>query len=648
MLLAFVIMISAMSCNTEELFIEPVGEEVINLEDEEDVVEEDAEPEEDSGVDTSLPCDFDLNTIEPNTTIVINCIMDLQGQTINVPANVSILYEGGDIINGTLNFSDNVIISGELLNSTLTLGGSTPQLKDTTFQFDPTRWEIVEGVVNDDVSYNNKLIINDIMQKVKEFGATTIKIDKLDAYFYNRPTGKPWQSVYHAIQVPSDISLMMTDNTHLRIQPNDFKNTILLTFFIADNASIHGGILHGDRDTHDYSDTSSSHEWGHLIAVKGSKNVTIKDVTIMDAGGDGIKVTALGHSYDTNYTTTENLLITNNKIIRARRNGISLTDGRHIIVDSNELIDTGVSTAYSNGTAPMWAIDIEPVWSFGEKREIVEHVIIRNNIERGSEKGGIVNARGDYIIYENNIMENTIAMGQTRGSIVRNNTFENPGKSSTTAIIAGRDDEYGKEYNHSNEVYGNTIIGFDKGIFLNDPEIDLHSNIITDCGNAIQILNSRDSKIRDNTITNETGGSGISNKVSEYINNVDIYNNVIKVEGAPFRFYDVNQDDATIGFKITIRDNQVTSYGNSNSSFKLIRGFDFKNNLCDNSGIRISEVSKSNILSNTFSNGIIRISGGCSDVNLIDNIITGGLCYNDDNNDDYDAVNIVKQNNTCD
>ena len=48
MLLAFVIMISAMSCNTEELFIEPVGEEVINLEDEEDVIEE----EEDQAVDT--------------------------------------------------------------------------------------------------------------------------------------------------------------------------------------------------------------------------------------------------------------------------------------------------------------------------------------------------------------------------------------------------------------------------------------------------------------------------------------------------------------------------------------------------------------------------------------------------------------------
>jgi hypothetical protein len=630
------------SCNTEELFIEPVGEEVINLEDEEEVLEEDEEP----GLDASLPCDFDLNTIEPNTTILINCMMDLDGATINVPANVSIVYEGGDIINGTLNFSGNGIISGELLNSTLILIGATPQLKDPVFNFDPNRWEIVEGVVNDDVSYNNKLIINDIMQKVKEFGATTIKIDKLDAYFYTRPFEKPWQPQYHAIAVPSNIHLIMTDNTHLRTQPNDFKNTVLLTAFKADNSIIEGGILYGDRDTHDYSDASSSHEWGHLVLVKASKNVTVKGMTLIDAGGDGLLINALGHTYDSNYTPSDNILITNNKIIRARRNGLSITEGRNIIIDGNEFIDSGTSTALSKGTAPQWALDIEPVWSNGIKYEIVEHVIIRNNIERGSEKGGFINARGWYITYENNTMENTIAMGETIGSIVRNNTFENPGNS-VVAILAGMNDKrgYGNERNHSNEVYGNTIIGFDKGIFLQDPGIDLHSNTITNCGSGIQILNTRDSKIRDNTIINETGGEGISNKVSDYIDNVDIYNNIIKVNGSPFRFSSVNQDDATIGFKIIIRDNETTSL--SNSSFNKIRGFDFKNNLCHNSGIRVVGSSKINVLSNTFENGVIRISGGNSDLNFIENIITGGQCFYEDNSLDYAAVNIVKENNTC-
>ena len=116
----------------------------------------------------------------------------------------------------------------------------------------------------------------------------------------------------------------------------------------------------------------------------------------------------------------------------------------------------------------------------------------------------------------------------------------------------------------------------------------------------------------------------------------ELYNNVIKVEGAPFRFIDVNLDDASKGFYNTIHDNDITSFGNSNSSFKDLRGFDFKNNICHNSGIRVQGVREANILDNTFNNGTIRVSGNyCSDINFINNVITGNQCFNDDNDLDY-------------
>ena len=83
---------------------------------------------------------------------------------------------------------------------------------------------------------------------------------------------------------------------------------------------------------------------------------------------------------------------------------------------------------------------------------------------------------------------------------------------------------------------------------------------------------------------------------------------------------------------------------NSNSSFSKIRGFNFENNICNNSGIRTIEASIGSISKNTFENGIIRISQGCTDLSFIDNTITGGRCFQDDNTD---AVNIIKQNNTC-
>ncbi|MEP5602232.1 MAG: right-handed parallel beta-helix repeat-containing protein, partial [Algibacter sp.] len=542
-LLVLILMVSFISCNNEELFVEPIIEEVL-----EDKATED-EVSEGIVVDTTLPCDFDLNDVQPNSTIIINCVLDLDGETITLPANVIIEAEGGDIVNGTINFGDNNIIGGGLLNSTLTIGGVTPQLKDTSFNFEPEKWGIIEGIVSDDVAYNNKIIINEVIQSVKDLGITTIKIDALDAFFQTEPGfngTELWQPQLTAIQVPSNIHLIMTDDTHLRVQPNDRKNTVLLTLFMADNSIVEGGVLHGDRDTHDYSDTSTSHEWGHLILVKASKNATVKGMTIMDAGGDGIDVNSLGHTFLSSYVSSENILITNNKIIRARRNGMSITDGKNIIIENNEIIDTGLDTEFSEGTAPRWAIDIEPVWGNGGIHyEEVNHVIIRNNIERGSAAGGFINARGSYITYENNYMESTISIGYTTNSIVRNNTFvRNPNptnKSIGVAIYAGDYNDFG--YNHSNEVYGNTITDFSQGIWLMDSDMDIHHNTLIDCGSGIQILHSRNSKIRDNTIINETGGEGISNKTTKYMDNVDIYNNIIKVGGSPFRFTEVNWTD---------------------------------------------------------------------------------------------------------
>ncbi|KAA5825600.1 hypothetical protein FPF71_06745 [Algibacter amylolyticus] len=644
--LAIATMFALTSCNNEELFVDEAVSTELTVTDE--VKEEIENP-----IDPNDPCDFQLYSAKANSTIIIDCIMDLENKIVNLPANINLVYEGGDIINGTLNFSKASIIDGALLNSSLKIEGESPQLKDPTFNFLKERWDIVEGVVDDQVSYTNKILLNELMVMVKKLGASTIKIDALDAYFQTRPGfngTELWQPELTAIQVPSDIHLVMTENTQLRVQPNDFRNTVLLTLFKADNAIVEGGIFYGDRDTHDYDTyNKTNHEWGHLVLVKASNNVTVKGMTLIDAGGDGVTINSLGHSFSSGYIPAENVLVTNNKIIRARRNGISITGGENIIIDGNEFIDSGVDTALSKGTAPGWALDVEPVWGNGVKYEIVNHVIIRNNIERGSENGGFINARGSYITYEGNDMESSIVIGQTDNSIVRNNTFtRNPdSKSLHVAIYAGDYDDKG--YNHSNEVYGNTIIGFAKGIWLMESNMDIHDNTIIDCGSAIQILHSKDSKIRDNAIINETGGEGISNFTIKYMDNIDIYNNVIKVGGSPFRFTNVNysESDPAVHHNI-IRNNEVTSYKNANSSFKTILGFDFKDNICHNSGIRVQNVREANILDNDFNDGIIRISGNYNaDIAIVENTISGGNCFNDDNTLDYVASNIVKENNTC-
>ncbi len=615
----------------------------------EPVIEEDtsekpapAEPE-----DTAIKdCDFDLSTIKENETVLIDCNLDLEGKTVNLPKGVTLKFEKGELKNGALSFAGNGKIDGELLNATLSIEGDI-KLTKNEFEFIPDRWGITEGIVNDDIARKNRDALEENMVTIKELGASKFLIDNMDAYFNVVEIKSNFRPSQAAISIPADFHLKMSNNTHIRMQPNDFRQPSLLGIFTANNVIVEGGNLYGDRDEHDYS-SEGTHEWGHCVNVDGSKNVTIKNITITDATGDGINIHDFGHTFDPHYTFSEDVLITGNTIIRARRNGISITGGKELIIEENELIDSGISTDKSIGTAPQWAIDIEPVWSNGTKFEIVENVIIRNNTERGSEKGGFINARGHYITYEGNNMESTIAMGETIGSIVRNNTFENPTKNSKTAILAGMNDPrgHGKERNSDNQVYENTIIGFDKGIFLQDPGIDLHSNIITNCKSGIQILNSRDSKIRNNTITsNRERSEGIANKVSEYIDNVTIIDNTIEVVGSPFRFTSVNLEEAQKDFRITIENNEATSTGNTNSSFNKIRGFFFKNNLCHNSGIRTVRASVGNILSNTFKDGIIIISAGCSDLNFTNNTVTGGRCFDESSTD---VTNIIKANNTCD
>jgi hypothetical protein len=64
-----------------------------------------------------------LDNVDINSTIIINNVVDLENRVINLPENTTILYEGGGIINGTLNLSVNTIIDCILLNNTLILTG---------------------------------------------------------------------------------------------------------------------------------------------------------------------------------------------------------------------------------------------------------------------------------------------------------------------------------------------------------------------------------------------------------------------------------------------------------------------------------------------------------------------------------------------
>lgn len=624
------------SCNSEEVYEEPVAQE--------DTSNEDADV---AVTDVNAPCDFSLADLEPNSTVVINCILDLQGETFNLPDNVTLLAEGGDIINGTLHFSEGSSIDGDLLGSTLSVSGSNPALRDTSFSFDPTRWGIVEGVVSDEVAQKNTEILENTMELAKKYGIDTFKIDEMDAYF---KTDNPLVHVAEAaLNVPGDFNLVMTNSTHIRVQPNDYKNTTLLALFKVNNVTITGGFLHGDRDEHDYSDTSTGHEWGHCLRITGSKNILVQEMTMMDAGGDAVNINAYGHAFGSDYVYSENVAISNNTLLRSRRNNVSITDGRNLLIEGNDIIEGGISTEKSRGVLPGWGIDLEGVRSGGLLYEIVKDVVIRDNYETGSQNGSIIIFTADDVIIEGNTLETGLSFVHTEGSIIRNNKITAVREISKTNGTGIGSDMKSEDANHSNQVYGNEVIDFGIGISVVGRNHTVFDNVVTNCTNGIVLKTLKDCRFYGNVVKSNVKASiGFSNS-SDYLDNVIIgadideantnaNQNVIDVLGNGLRLEYINDDKGQEDFKVVVKNNSITCLSTTNFFFS--NGLEIADNTFTDNGTFLYGMENIKVYNNEFSR--LKLGKGLVNVDFSENIIGSG-CISIPN----DALNISNEKNSC-
>lgn len=624
------------SCNNEELYEEPLA--VMEDESNEDV--------DDAVTDVNSPCDFTLDNLEANSTVVVNCIIDLQGESLDLPENVTLLYEGGDIINGTLVFSEGSSIDGDLLGNTLEVGGTKPALRDTSFAFDPKRWGIVEGTVSDEVALSNRDILENTMLLAKEYGIDTFKIDEMDAYFNVVEITANYLPAQAAVNIPSDFHLIMTDNTHLRMQPNNYKKPSLIGFYLANNVVLEGGNLYGDRDTHDYSD-GGTHEWGNTITLTGSKNITIKDTKSFNATGDAISIGSYRHAFSTDYVYCDNIKITGNTLSKCRRNGISIGDGRNILIDNNRFIDNGVDTILSKGTAPRMGIDIEPHNRDGVIYQIANNITISNNIETGGASLAFYIAAGNDIIIENNTTQGSISYYGTHNSIIRNNTITAPISGELAKGMGLRCGAQTYEStNYNNKIYGNKVTGYTIGLYVINFDIEVYNNEFIDCYEGITLDELYDSKIYKNSIISSvTRSRGIITQIpAKKINNVIISENKIDVVLAAFGFYDINLDNED--YKFQIINNDVKSEGTSGLS--LLNGLTFNNNNVDG-GLRLVGTLNSVISNNTIStNGAIGIdlSSLNDNIEVFGNVVTingSALCVRDK----IDNTNLSISGNKC-
>ena len=604
-----------MSCNNDELQTDdPVKESIKEPTD---------QPE---GNEITTPCGFDLSKVQANQTIVINCLLDLGGDTVNLPANVKLLYEGGDIINGTLNFSTNNSISGQLLSASLNLTGSIPLIKDPVFEFKPQRWGIVQGNVSDQVALKNRDILQSVIDQTKQMGVNVFHIDAIDAYFhlrYSWTDAKGYNDI--AIHLPSNFHLRMTEKTHLRLQPNNWPFGAFISVYDKTNVKISGGNIYGDRFTHDYSDildevgiSRFTHEWPGLLIIAGSSDVVIDGMYLTNSTGDAVIFGASNGFRNENVATktfNQNVILKNSTTNASRRNNITITDGKNLTVENCKILNggngdniydlAGNKIISSAGIAPRVGIDIEPIWGWNETdgfifREKVEQVYIRGCTFIDNVVASFIDYSGIDVTVENCISDNGFASAQSTGGKYFNNVLVASEKfKDATGITMGSMDVtingQRQQLSENNIVKGNRVEGFVFGTVVRGNNCEVSNNTYIDNWVGLKILTTENTKFDNNSFkSNDKSDSGGISLFDGVAKNLTFSNMTIDMPRYPLEIIGLNSENPQYYLKfincsfksqenypLIIKDSPNVSFTNTtliNTMFDVTNSPNFSNN----------------------------------------------------------------------
>ncbi|WP_299676133.1 right-handed parallel beta-helix repeat-containing protein [uncultured Tenacibaculum sp.] len=605
----------------------------------------------------TTPCKPDFLNIQSNSTIEVNCLLDLQGETIILPSNVSFEYKGGSIINGALKFSGGNI-SGELLNHKLTVEGNV-KLKSNTFFFEKEKWDLTEGQTTSEIALQNTAKLENLFFLIKNLGADTFKIDELDAFFEvtkvtSTTTNQNWYPSLEAVNLPSDFNLIMSDNTHLRIFPADRynrKSGAILAVRDAENITISGGNFYGDRDERVFSPDDTGIEGSHLIHIHSGRNIVVDGGNFQDGSSGTFAIYSFGFAFNPDYNPTTNVTIKNCTIKNSRRMAIALVDGRNVTIENNTFINTGQPSANTDGGEVGYAINIEPERfrdSNGElkERQRVFDVLIKNNTESGSRGGFLTLTIGQDITVEENNIGTRVVSSFTSGIRIRKNKFKALGEAtdSWAMFIAGSGETV-----FDNEIFGNTIEGYSSGIIVGTKDASIHNNTILNCGAGIQISKAENITINNNNIDVSKNGIQATNT---YANNITFKENKVKTSGN-YSVYFAQMNNKSEDQSKTVLFEKNTFYNDKSLIFSNAYGVTFTNNIV-NGGITLNNATNCEVLENEIipieKHGI-SLSNSLNNIKIANNQITKptGTTSNYEciKNNSTTITNVTQNNNSC-
>lgn len=172
----------------------------------------------------------------------------------------------------------------------------------------------------------------------------------------------------NGLTLKSDTKVYFPPNSKLIMEPNRANGYEMLAIKNVKNIYIYYPNIEGDKNKH----LDSTGEWGFGISIKQSTNITVKYAVITLCQGDGIYIG--GSSVPSRNITISSCLVDNN-----RRNGLSITSGININIDSCVFSN-------SNGTGPRAGIDIEA----NNNNNEIDSINISNTITFNNERSGLL------------------------------------------------------------------------------------------------------------------------------------------------------------------------------------------------------------------------------------------------------------------
>ena len=286
----------------------------------------------------TIPYKEVFGELEQEALVICNDV-DLKGKVCCLPEGMLMKFCGGVIKNGALVGNGNKIeITGKCFERVRISGTwDVPEISTSMFK---------------DLNYDNSL--KDVVALANPAIANRIVIEEGDYQVSAQRSGET------CLAIGNNTKLLV--NGTIRLTPNVFQSYHIIEIN-GENIAVSGkGIIAGDKHTH----VGNAGEWGMGIMIRHASNVRLSGLTIKDCWGDCVYVGG----------NSKKVLIENCHLDHGRRQGISITSADGVTVKDCTISNVG-------GTAPEYAIDIEP-----NRGNSVNHIVIDNVVAKDC-KGGI-------------------------------------------------------------------------------------------------------------------------------------------------------------------------------------------------------------------------------------------------------------------